>query len=598
MDLKTVRTRSINHEHYIVDIIDDNSDKPWIYCRRKKSDAFAMALKVFVNTVCKPRGIHYFALRIDNAGELTSHEVQAYCATNGIHLMPVPAYRHAFNEVAEKFFDTLLCMIRCMLESTHMPAFLWSHAARHACRLIGACPKVPDWTTPDWKWDGSLPDVSGFQTFGCRVYTHVSREIGTLDARGEEMRYLGCSHDSHFHHLYRAHDRRVFTTDDVTFVETDIQLPDNSGNIKIELTGLQRLTEDEQRLVDAHAERDDEVDWEQLQLASIPEPAEHDDVDDVLPSLADMRDSDGDDVPSLPAVEMTKSNSPIVAHAPDGVRPGGPGPIMRKSNSPIVAHAPDGVRQDGPGPIMRKSNSPIVAHAPDGVRPDGPGPIMRKSNSPIVAHAPDGVRQEKDLAPLLDEDDDATDTESVLATLTHSSRGPTVEPILLLMLCTICCTAPRLMTTSISAFIRRSRSPSLMLRPCGDLMQPSGKPPWKRRKRRSSPMVPWRIVPIDHSWNLLSSKWVFKIKSDEHGHITRYRARLVAKGFLQREGMDNGDIFSPVLRYSTLRILLALAAHYGLFKRHLDCPKAFTQADLDTPCNMKAPPGMKIPIGW
>jgi hypothetical protein len=52
MDLKTVRTRSINHEHYIVDIIDDNSDKPWIYCLRKKSDAFAfvfaMALQVFV----------------------------------------------------------------------------------------------------------------------------------------------------------------------------------------------------------------------------------------------------------------------------------------------------------------------------------------------------------------------------------------------------------------------------------------------------------------------------------------------------------------------------------------------------------------------
>jgi hypothetical protein len=97
MDLKTVRTRSINHEHYIVDIIDDNSDKPWVYFLRKKSDAFALALQVFVNTVCKPRGIHYFALRIDNAGELTSHEVQAYCAVNGIHLVPVPAYRHAFN---------------------------------------------------------------------------------------------------------------------------------------------------------------------------------------------------------------------------------------------------------------------------------------------------------------------------------------------------------------------------------------------------------------------------------------------------------------------------------------------------------------------
>jgi hypothetical protein len=35
-----------------------------------------------------------------------------------------------------------------------------------------------------------------------------------------------------------------------------------------------------------------------------------------------------------------------------------------------------------------------------------------------------------------------------------------------------------------------------------------------------------------------------------------------------------------------------------LFKRVLDCPKAFTQANLNTPCYLKAPPGMKIPIGW
>ena len=107
----------------------------------------------------------------------------------------------------------------------------------------------------------------------------------------------------------------------------------------------------------------------------------------------------------------------------------------------------------------------------------------------------------------------------------------------------------------------------------------------------------WEVVDTDPSWNLLSSKWVFKIKRDENGEISRYRARLVARGFLQREGVDYGDIFSPVVRYSTLRIVLAIAAHYGLFKRHLDCPKAFTQADLDTPCYMKPPPGMKLPRG-
>ena len=87
MDLKTVvRTRSINHEHYVVDIIDDNSDKTWIYCIRRKSDALDHAIKVFVDTVCRPRGINFFALRIDNGGELVSHETQQYCADNGNHM--------------------------------------------------------------------------------------------------------------------------------------------------------------------------------------------------------------------------------------------------------------------------------------------------------------------------------------------------------------------------------------------------------------------------------------------------------------------------------------------------------------------------------
>ena len=76
MDLKTVRTRSINHQHYVVDIIDDNSGRAHVYCIRRRSDALRDALQVFHNTVCRPRGINFFALRLDNAGELMSHEVQ------------------------------------------------------------------------------------------------------------------------------------------------------------------------------------------------------------------------------------------------------------------------------------------------------------------------------------------------------------------------------------------------------------------------------------------------------------------------------------------------------------------------------------------
>jgi hypothetical protein len=104
----------------------------------------------------------------------------------------------------------------------------------------------------------------------------------------------------------------------------------------------------------------------------------------------------------------------------------------------------------------------------------------------------------------------------------------------------------------------------------------------------------WSIAPIEPDYNLISAKWVYKHKLHPE---PRYRARLVAKGFQQRDGIDYGDVFSPVVRYSTVRIVFALCAHYCLFTRHLDCPKAFTQADLDTPIYLRAPPGVKIPFG-
>jgi hypothetical protein len=69
----------------------------------------------------------------------------------------------------------------------------------------------------------------------------------------------------------------------------------------------------------------------------------------------------------------------------------------------------------------------------------------------------------------------------------------------------------------------------------------------------------WELVDI---WNILTAKRVFKRKRDTDNIIQRFRARRVARGFQQRDGIDYGEIFSPVVRYTTLLMLLA---HYGLF---------------------------------
>jgi hypothetical protein len=70
----------------------------------------------------------------------------------------------------------------------------------------------------------------------------------------------------------------------------------------------------------------------------------------------------------------------------------------------------------------------------------------------------------------------------------------------------------------------------------------------------------WEIVPRPKSKDVVSSKWLFKTKHAVDGSIEKYKARFVARGFSQKEGIDYEETFSPVARYTSIRIIIALAA--------------------------------------
>lgn len=110
-------------------------------------------------------------------------------------------------------------------------------------------------------------------------------------------------------------------------------------------------------------------------------------------------------------------------------------------------------------------------------------------------------------------------------------------------------------------------------------------PPWKAAMDLEYKALihngTWVLVPLHPSFNGVGSKWIFRIKRHPDGSIQRYKARLVAKGFHQTPGIDFFETFSPIIKVSTIRVVLTLAVNYGWVLRQLDFNNTILNGNLD-----------------
>lgn len=88
----------------------------------------------------------------------------------------------------------------------------------------------------------------------------------------------------------------------------------------------------------------------------------------------------------------------------------------------------------------------------------------------------------------------------------------------------------------------------------------------------------WIILPRQEASNLIPTRFVFRIKLNEDGSISRFKARLVVKGYLQQPG---AGLYSPVVDFTAVRVALTVAVQKGLFLRHLDVKTAFLHGRID-----------------
>ncbi len=104
----------------------------------------------------------------------------------------------------------------------------------------------------------------------------------------------------------------------------------------------------------------------------------------------------------------------------------------------------------------------------------------------------------------------------------------------------------------------------------------------------------WDFVELPKGSKWVGCKWVFKTKRDSNGKIELYKARLVAKGYTEKDSVNYKETFLPISKKDSLRIIMALVAHYDLELHQMDMKTAFLNGELEEKAYMDQPKGFSV----
>jgi len=117
----------------------------------------------------------------------------------------------------------------------------------------------------------------------------------------------------------------------------------------------------------------------------------------------------------------------------------------------------------------------------------------------------------------------------------------------------------------------------------------------KREMKAIEKNKTWELTDLLKGMKPIRVKWIFKTKLKENGEIDKFKARLVAKGYAQQYGVDYTEVFAPVVKLDTIRIILSTTAHHGWSIFQLDVKSAFLHGELNEEIYVQQPTGfMKI----
>lgn len=514
---------SLSGKKYIVVFIDGATRFAWLYLMANVSEVVSH-FRTFVRDA-QAAGIVFGSgslLHADNASVYRGRSMAEVLGEFKMTLRTSPPYTPQRNGVAERFWRSTVDAARVLVAAAKLPKTWWGAAVLHACFVRNVLPTTAhaDGASPHEKLTGNRFDVSTLRVFGCLAYVHVERR-NKLDDKARPATYVGHS----------------TTCNSGIFVVRSL-----SGQ-------LQTIESVHVRFFEDHYSR------EAIGVTSVSS--------DIVPATRAI-------VTELPARVPAPQQPPVVP--------------AQAAPAPVV---PDAVPADSSDSDNNSDDVPAPAAGP-GPNADGTYNIDRIDGEKRVGvykqyrvwwtgyadpswswrediQHTDAYREYlarcREQRTAADADSDDGDGAATLATSVPFDgfeafafalfNGDTDEP----------------------------RS----------LREAKASPEWTQWKdavdeelHSIAEQGTWSPVEnVPKGARVLSTKLIFKKKRDEHGRVTRYKARLVVRGYLQKQHIDYDDAFAPVVSRTTVRMVFAIAAAGGLIFETVDIKTAFLNGAVD-----------------
>ncbi|KAK1697306.1 hypothetical protein QYE76_014003 [Lolium multiflorum] len=546
---------SLGAKKHCLVIVDDYSRYTWVYFLKTKDETQQIFID-FATEVQRQHNLLIMAIRSDNGSEFKNYTLNDFLSDEGIRHQYSAAYTPQQNGVAERKNRTLMDMARSMMAEYKSRYNFWAEAISTACHSSNRLYLRKGLNkTPYEILTGNKPNISYFKVFGCKCFYKIKGvRLSKFAPKALEGIFVGYGAESHTYRIFDVSSGIIIESCSVKFEENDgsqVGQVDVCAGDEIPQDAIVRMGVGFFRPIEGHGVASREglcsttVEPSSSQHQQTPSseandaptqeqeqnPLSHEqDQGQDQPRIHDGSDEYPFDICASPNIVQDQAHEDEQPQAIEEAQ------IEGQDGDPN-----DQVDQVTP-PRPRKTKEEIEARRL--ARRDRILEIRGHTHDKVLGDVRAKVSTRRQLANFSN----------------HHAYISVVEP------------------KKVFEALEDSDWVDAMHEELNN---------FKRNKV-------WTLVEKPKECrNVIGTKWIFKNKQDEFGNIVRNKARLVAQGFSQVEGIDFGETYAPVARLESIRILLAYASHHNFKLQQMDVKSAFLNGPLHEEVYVKQPPGFE-----